>query len=64
MLLLFAILIALALSAWDFVCDEWSHLQTSHKWVVGTSIALLFGLVFLRGVVPVVWKYGNLILNF
>jgi hypothetical protein len=24
----------------------------------------LFGLAFWRGVVPVIWEYGNLILNF
>ena len=61
---LFAILVALIWSAWDFVCDEWKAMHISHKWVVGISAALLFGLAFWRGVVPVIWEYGNLILNF
>jgi len=60
---LFAVLVALMWSAWDFVCDEWRALQTSHKWVVGMSAALLFCLCFIRGVVPVVWQYGNLLLS-
>lgn len=60
---LFAILVAL-MRAYGIPFRMNGALHISHKWVVGISAALLFWLAFWRGVVPVIWEYGNLILNF
>jgi len=59
---LFALLIALICSGWDFVCDEWKALTTGKKWLLGLSVLLVLSAAFIRGVVTVVWQYGNLIL--
>jgi len=56
---LFALLIALVWAGWDFVCDYWQSLEAAHKWVVGVSAALLFGLAFWRAIVPIIWNYGT-----
>ena len=60
---LLAVLVALAWSFWDFVTDEWRALTTGKKWVFGSVVFLVIGAAFIRGVVPVVWHYGNLILS-
>jgi hypothetical protein len=66
---LFALLIALILSGWDFVVDQWNLVIVGHgkahvfyKWIVAIAVILFLSFVFLTGVVPVVWQYGNLIL--
>lgn len=57
------VLVALICGALDFVRYEIKESSTAQKWAIAASAALVFSIAVWRGVAPVVWHYGNLLLN-
>ena len=60
---LFAVLVALIWSAWDWIVYTWWMMNVRQRWVWLIVVVLVLGAAFIRGVIPVVWHYGNLILS-
>lgn len=60
---LFAVLVAVVWGAWDLVADWFSRCSTREKAAIIAVCAVLVLAAMWRGVVPVVWEYGNLLLE-